>query len=99
MNGKTYSRAGGIGKNFLNILKRLHRDFTLGYFGNNISTAQKEYRKFINLLVNEEYSGGDCYHRDFNTASIYLCRRKLVRGTHWHRFRTPGIELFIGCTG
>jgi hypothetical protein len=57
MNGKTYSRAAVIGKNFLNILNRLHRDFTLGYFGNNISTAQKEYRKFVNLLFNEEYKG------------------------------------------
>lgn len=33
----------------------LNRDFILGYFGNSVSIAQKEYRKFVRLLDNEKY--------------------------------------------
>ncbi len=33
----------------------LYRDFILGYFGNKISVAQKEYRHFVNALVNVKY--------------------------------------------
>ena len=33
----------------------LYRDFILGYFGGKVSIAQKEYRHFVNTMVNEEY--------------------------------------------
>ena len=33
----------------------LNRDFILGYFGNKISAAQKEYRKFVSAKVKKEY--------------------------------------------
>lgn len=33
----------------------LYRNFILGYFGNKVSIAQKDYRKFVNILVNEKY--------------------------------------------
>lgn len=33
----------------------LYRDFILGYFGNKVSIAQKGYRSFVSLLVNEKY--------------------------------------------
>jgi putative transposase len=33
----------------------LHRDFILGYFGNNFSAAEKEYKKFINSREGKEY--------------------------------------------
>ena len=33
----------------------LYRDFILGYFGKKISTAQKEYQKFVTALVNTKY--------------------------------------------
>jgi len=35
--------------------KWLYRDFILGYFGNKVSIAQKEYRKFVSILVSEKY--------------------------------------------
>lgn len=35
--------------------KWLYRDFILGYFGNKVSIAQKGYRNFVNLLVDEKY--------------------------------------------
>jgi len=35
--------------------KWLYRDFILGYFGNKVSTAQKGYRIFVSLLINEKY--------------------------------------------
>jgi putative transposase len=34
----------------------LYRNFILGYFGNKVSIAQKEYRKFVSILVSEKYS-------------------------------------------
>jgi putative transposase len=33
----------------------LHRDFILGYFGNNLSGAEKEYKKFIRTREGKEY--------------------------------------------
>ncbi len=33
----------------------LYRDFILGYFGKKVSIAQKEYRKFISIMVSEKY--------------------------------------------
>ena len=35
--------------------KWLYRDFILGYFGNKVSIAQKGYRNFVSILVNEKY--------------------------------------------
>ena len=35
--------------------KWLYRDFILGYFGKKVSTAQKEYQKFVNVLAHQEY--------------------------------------------
>jgi REP element-mobilizing transposase RayT len=35
--------------------KWLYRDFILGYFGKKVSTAQKEYQKFVNALAHQEY--------------------------------------------
>jgi len=36
-------------------VKWLYRDFILGYFGKNISTAQKAYQKFVKVLARQEY--------------------------------------------
>jgi REP element-mobilizing transposase RayT len=36
--------------------KWLYRDFILGYFGKKISTAQKEYQKFVNALAHQKYA-------------------------------------------
>ena len=33
----------------------LYRDFILGYFDVKIAAAQKEYKRFVSLLVNQEY--------------------------------------------
>ena len=33
----------------------LYRDFILGYFGNKVSIAQKDYRKFVSMFVDEKY--------------------------------------------
>ena len=33
----------------------LHRDFILQYFGNKVSIAQKEYRSFVNAILNKKY--------------------------------------------
>jgi REP element-mobilizing transposase RayT len=33
----------------------LYRDFILGYFGTNISGAQKSYQSFVNTLANKQY--------------------------------------------
>jgi len=35
--------------------KWLYRDFILGYFGKNVSTAQKAYQRFVNALAHQEY--------------------------------------------
>ncbi len=33
----------------------LYRDFILGYFGNSLSKAEKEYKRFVELLINKKY--------------------------------------------
>jgi DNA-directed RNA polymerase specialized sigma subunit len=33
----------------------LYRDFILGYFGGKVSIAQKGYRNFVSVMVNEKY--------------------------------------------
>jgi REP element-mobilizing transposase RayT len=35
--------------------KWLYRDFILGYFGQTVSTAQKEYQEFVTALVHQKY--------------------------------------------
>jgi len=35
--------------------KWLYRDFSLGYFGKKVSSAQKGYQEFVNALVFEDY--------------------------------------------
>jgi len=35
--------------------KWLYRDFILGYFGQNVSTAQKAYKKFVTAVAHKEY--------------------------------------------
>lgn len=63
----------------------LYRDFILGYFGTNISSAQKSYQSFVNTLANRQYESplegvvsstllGSAEFIDFIKEKYLLCK-------------------------